>query len=265
MRDVINLADYTHAPRLDIGSGVTLGLALLRLAMPASEAPPLLAKATDRLRTTTAALQKEWGTRHETLGSKRSATTKSADIRLDTVHRAISGALTSLGMLPESASPRVERARSLLKMLYPDGRKFLNSPYVVEYAESQKRLDLIDKNNLGPEIDALCGPEFLPELRAAHEEYGRAVLSTLAGETSVIPNELRPYMASLSDSIVNYAIQVVATVDPDDPTTVERVRAMLRPMEVLREQQARRGKNEEEEVNVPQQTPEPIKAEPVSS
>src|SRR5262249_29973943 len=121
----------------------------------------------------------------------------------------------------------------------PNDRGWLNAPYQVEWAESEKRLKKIDEENFAADTEALAGPEFFLEVRRAHKAYGIALGVTKPSQEAPEVNLADPLRA-VARSIARYGVAVAGMVD-DDPATLAIVRKALRPIDDFREAQARRS------------------------
>ena len=142
-------------------------------------------------------------------------------------------------LLPAANHPRATRARELLDTISPRDREWLKLAYEAE-AESTKRLQRIEDEGLGKDINELAGPEFLAEVQAAHSAYGVALGVTKAAQELLEVNLAEP-LRSLSRSIGRYGLAVAAMVDDND-ASLAMVRKALRPIDSFREGQARRSR-----------------------
>jgi hypothetical protein len=83
--------------------------------------------------------------------------------------------LAAFAKLPLGAGPEVAIAQSLHARLFPDGTRFLNLRFRSEWAESDRRLAILQEEKLDAEVAKLGGAPFLVELRRAHGAYGAAL------------------------------------------------------------------------------------------
>jgi hypothetical protein len=150
------------------------------------------------------------------------------------------GGSCSTGSSPTPSCPLpISRARELLDATSPKDRQWLKLPFGAEWAESDKRLKRIDAEGLARDVDALAGPEFLVEVRSAHEAYGMALGITKPSE-EVAAVKLAEPLRTLSRAIARYGLAVAAIVD-DDEASVAMARRALRPIDDHRDGQARRS------------------------
>lgn len=148
--------------------------------------------------------------------------------------------LAGLSRLPRQ--PKATEAAALRARLFPDGLKFLTLEYKVEWAESKARLDHIDAEGLGPEIDRLAGKEFLSAIRDAHAAYGQAL--GLSGPTSAPVADqavLRPKLDDFLKALRRYVTKVVAFGDDDTAEGEAVMKALLWPIDEWLAAQSKRG------------------------
>ncbi len=228
-------SEYVRRPIVNVASGFALGSALVAACPRTASAE--VKRAARKLRRAVVTLQQEWLQRDKI---KPKADTREADIRVDNAWGALFGRLESYARLPADENTDAARAAELLAAMFSDGLGFLKLPYNEEWAESEKRLRLVDTNKLAGDIDRIAGPAFLVEVRRAHELYGKALGITAALETPDEANLATPLRA-LQDAVVGYALKVIATADDDDPSSMAMVRAALAPLDAHRMAQARRA------------------------
>lgn len=233
MSDDFDPTPYVRPPQYDVASGFALGVSLLS-AVPEG-APENVRKAAKKLRVATVDLRQAWtSTGHSAPMEKRPA-----DIRVDKAWGALYGRLDAYASLPSGEHKLAKRAAELLDVIYPDGLQFLTLPYNAEWAEGEKRLRLIEDDELEGDIDTLAGPEFLAEVRKAHKIYGEALGVTKAAAEVKRANLVDPLKA-LGRAITQYALQVIALVDDEKPESVEMVKRALRPIDDYRSDAAHR-------------------------
>jgi hypothetical protein len=222
---------------MDVPTAVAVGIALL--AAPAPEKTPALTKSRKRLRTSIVALQSAWAERDKRRAGAEPLDPRTADLRVDSAWGAAYGILEALSWLPAGASKRFALAAKLLPNLFPEGKTFLTLPYPSEWAESQKRLDRIDAEGLAEDLNSLVGADVVKEVRDAHLEYSEAVGKVLQGAGEVETVLVRAQLLAVAESITDYSVKVLATVDPDDPETEKAAKRALRAIDVVRERAAR--------------------------
>lgn len=149
--------------------------------------------------------------------------------------------ISGYAMLPPGAYPISARAEALEKTFFPDGMSFLKAAMEAEWAVSEQLLKRIDDDKLASEIDAVAGPDFLTEVRAAHAAYGEVLGITKAHTVPEDVAALLEPLRALVQAIGDYAIQIVASVDRDDAASIKVAKNALLPMDRYREGAARRA------------------------
>ena len=140
---------------------------------------------------------------------------------------------------PAATAKQAARARTLQGLLFSEGTGFLTYSYPEQFVTMDTLLKRIDKEHLAKDLDELCGPEFLQQIRKVHPRYAAMVQRRMV-EAPASEN-LSQHVRALSRAIVEYATRVGASVDSDDAQTVRRAYAALRPIDNHREQQGRRS------------------------
>lgn len=243
---------YTRSPRINLLSGITLARALIA-ACPRGM-PGGVQRATLKLGKTAEAAQDAWSDRQRLLSPVES---ESVDPQADRAFGALRGRLQSYALLSGEQFPKAAEAERLERELFPSGLDFTQLPYVEQLTAMEALVARIDRDKLGARIDELCGADFLKNIRRIVPLYRTMVQGSL--ERSATPESLSPHNRALAQAIVEYATRVCATVDSDDPETLERARQALAPIDSLREQTARRSAAASSPGNIPV-TPEPASA-----
>jgi hypothetical protein len=163
-----------------------------------------------------------------------------------------------------ATSARCPGSKAAPHTLFPEGLTFLQLAYNAEWAESQQRIARIDKDNLAGEIEELAGPEFLAEVRKAHDNYGRVLGITKAAKGNEPSNLIDPLRA-VGKAIVQYALKL-AGMAGDSEKSLQMVRAALRPIDDHRAASSARrgaGTGQEEGEAAPEAAPPATPATPV--
>jgi hypothetical protein len=226
-------------PRLDVRQAFSLAIALLRALPKAPEAG--VRRSAKALRKAAVALQVLWAARERALKAVKSVDKVAGDNRIDTAWGALKMRISGYAMLPPAAYPRAARAEAQDKTLFPSGMSFLKAPMEAEWAVSEQLLEQIDDDKLATEIDAVAGPDFLVEIRAAHTVYGEVLgitkAHTVPEDVAALLEPLRAVVRAIGD----YAIQIVASVDREDAASIKVAKNALLPMDRYREGAARRA------------------------
>ena len=151
---------------------------------------------------------------------------------------AIRQRLEAWALLPVEQFPPAARAAELGTLLFPEGLGFLTLPYIEQLAAMELLLARIHEEKLAADLDALCGPEFLANLRAILPRYRAMVQGGLQRLDDAA--NLQEHRRKLSAAIVDYATKVAALYDEEDPKSLDRIRRALRPIDALRAQLTRR-------------------------
>ncbi len=250
-------SQYLRPPRLDVPQAFALAIALLHALPKAAEAG--VRRSAKALRKATLALQGLWVARQRSLSAVKPSDKAAVDNRIDTAWGALKLRISGYTMLPLEADPLVARARALETALFPKGMAFLKAAMDAEWAVSDQILKRIDDDKLAADIDAVAGPAFLIEIRAAHVAYGEVLGITKAHavpeDVAALVEPLRAVIRAIGD----YTIQVIATVDREDAASIKAARSALFPLDRYREGAARRAAKSgkpDEEADLDEVTPE---------
>lgn len=227
----LDLAQYTRAPRTDVPTGITLAQRLEVVALP--KPPATIKRSLSLVIACGQRLQTSWS-RRDTFTPK--ASSRPIDQRADNAFGCLYGRLDTLANLPHDQYPRAKRASILRDSLFPDGLLFLTREYAVQWAEADKRVRRIKDEGLQKEIDDLCGPECLAEVKRTHAEYAQMVgVATTSTAPAALPSVSEPLRA-LHRAITAYSLQLVALYLESETSEATRdaIRAALRPLDDLR-------------------------------
>lgn len=199
--------------------------------------PALVQRSLDRLDKLAQSGQEAQGARQRALGTSPEDT-RALDGLADRAVGAIRQRLEAWALLPVEQFPRAARAAELGALLFPEGLGFLTLPYIEQLAAMELLLARIHEEKLAADLDALCGPEFLANLRAILPRYRAMVQGGLQRLDDAA--NLQEHRRKLSAAIVDYATKVAALYDEEDPKSLDRIRRALRPIDALRAQLTRR-------------------------
>lgn len=155
-----------------------------------------------------------------------------------------------------------ERAATLLARVFPTGLDFLRLRYSEQWAESDRRLQLIADGDLEDELVDLVDGRIVAKLKADHEAYGRVLGITEKLERPEA-GRVAETLAALRTELLGLARLVLGLTDEGDPEAVAAAEAQLEP--ILRFRKSRgggegEGEGEEEEpIDAP--LPEPPSSE----
>lgn len=220
---------FVQPPVFDVPGGIALGTALLRTID--GTLPTTVQQAAERLETAVLVLERRWDEQRDTQ-DRPDIDARTADLRLDHAWVAVGRRLEVLLDLPGHL-PQAEQAATLYRHLFPDDLLFLNLPFRRQWAHSERRLRMIDEQNLRPQLEPLVGGFVLDELREAHEEYGRVLGIDDPKAALATPARVAEGLRELRDAIAGYGLQLLAVAHAD-PERAQGVRASLVPIANVR-------------------------------
>lgn len=251
--------NYSPLPILDLGAATAMGTGLLN-AKP-GDMPAFVNEAAEYMREVVDGSLMSWGSERGPGPDLR----RPADASLDRSWGAVFTRLKAFAELPHDEYATAKEAAALMERIFPDGLAFLRLPYAQEWAESERRIQMIDNEKFAKTLDKVAGPEFLQQVRRNHVVYGEVL-----GITKPNPAPQGPARAenlkSLRKAISRYVFAVLASAVDEEST--QRALQALRPIDTFRANaQARRAasSNVEVEEEPPVETPEPIEVAAPSS
>ena len=237
----IDASSYTSVPRVNARSGVALARALL-VALP-KDAPAGAKHAARRLRADAVALQDATRvTRDADASADPKRTPRAVDNEADALHAAVLRRLGDHELLAARDPGAAETAAALKAALYPRGSDFLRGDMLTQWQETEEWLTALAVDGREKALGALVGAGFVAACRAVHAEYGEAVGTTKARPPAAPKADVAAALAALSQSTQDLALQLVALANDRsaDPALAAAARAALRPIDDLREGNARR-------------------------
>lgn len=250
--DSIDPGLYQTLPKMNIASAYSLGCALI--AASPKGLPALPRKALAKVRSSVLGLREAWIERSM---AAKAEDKRPADLALDTAWSACQARAESYTWLPADRYPEAVVAAEVRDIAFPDGLGFLKLAYEQQWAESERRLAALESSGRMADFERIVGADLLAELRRTHAEYGRVLGITKAAEPTT-QVYLADRLVEVRVAMASYVLKVLATVDDDDPSSVESARRALRPIDVLRSSQAKRGASGASEPEVPTEPVEPV-------
>ncbi len=157
------------------------------------------------------------------------------DLKVDRLWIAVHRRLDAFKGLPEG-SPRKAEGLRLRDLVFADGLGFIKKVFLVQHAEGQRRLDLLEPYDA--QLRDLVGDDFVDELLAAHAEYGKALgITAPKPEGAPEPESLAAPKEALVEAIRAYSMQMLAYADQNRkkrPEIVAKVAKALGPIEEFR-------------------------------
>lgn len=241
---------YVRAPVMTVAGGITL-CRVVANACP-STMPAFVQKASKRLLEVADVAQAAHASRKKALAKNGEDDVRSIDKTSDNSWGALRGRLENYALLPATKYPDALRAAEIVTSLFGEsGLSFLTQRYLEQHAIADSILRRIDAESMAADIDRLAGQEFLENIREQHLLYGKMV-GVLLQRENAMAEDLAEHVRAMGQELVDYATKVLASVDRDDPATIQAACAALRPIDVFREgTQARLSKEAE-----PPKTPE---------
>ncbi len=224
-----DMAAYVQPPKMDVANAIAMVAKLLRRTP--EDAPEGVTAAAAKLRKRAARLQAAWARRAVKAPVTR---TRPQVVALIGVWSALQGRLVAWTRLPPGEHPESVRAQELLDALFANGRDFLKLEQAPLWAESARRLDLLDAASRAAEAEALAGEAFVRSVRKAHKACGDALGTTAAKEPAGAAVDLMPLLNEVRDAVAAYALQLLAATDHDDAASVARTAHALAPIDEQR-------------------------------
>ena len=244
MARTFSAPEFVTLPRLSAGAALTLGTELLTVANKHRALPAPLAKAKKRLEASLEELRETRRARREVEEIDASAAV-AADQVLDAAWSALYSFLQGWSKLPGKGAKLAPHAKRLLEAVFPQGLKFTQLAYKLEWAESQTRLDRLGEKENAASLRELGGELFVTVLREAHRDYGLALHITQAKEVAAEAAKVREPLDAFADALRRYALRVTAHADDDDDEQAAELAAtLLAPLASWRSSERRAGRGD---------------------
>jgi hypothetical protein len=223
-------AEVIQLPRLTAAGAMALGVQLAAAAKPVKkELSKGIARVLGALAASQAALS-EALCDQVTPDTEESADTVQLDRILDGCWSGLNDFLTAFTKLPPG-SPEVGEATALQAAILAGGLKFILLTYVLEWSESEVRLQRIKKNGFDVRVKALGGQVFLDALTKAHQDYGKALgMTTPVATPTETPPSIREALDTFAETLREYIVKVMGSVEPDEPETRALADKLLAPL-----------------------------------
>ena len=236
---------YVRSPQGDVASTVALGVSLLA-ALP-KDAPDSVKAAAKKLRASVVALQAAW---NAATPAAPAVNRRAADSAIDNGWGCLEARLAAYARLPAEHHPKAARAAEIHGALFEGGLDFLTLPYKSQWAEGDRRLQLIEQRGYEADIDALCGHEFLAEVRRTQKHYGQVLGITKAEEVPAEVSLLEP-LRDVGRAVVDHSLQLLAW-GSGEPKASAKVKRALKPIDDQRAAAARRAGDDGAEKPAPE-------------
>jgi hypothetical protein len=150
------------------------------------------------------------------------------DRNLDGCWSGLGDFLTAFTKLP--GVPQAIEAASLQTSILPGGLKFILLPYELEWAESETRIQRMEKHNLDARVEALGGGIFIESIKKAHAAYGKALGMTAPTAPGATTPSLREPLDAFAAALKIYIVKVMGHVEDDEPETQALADQLLQPL-----------------------------------
>jgi hypothetical protein len=224
MATPFSAADLVSLPSMSAGELLSLMRQLLTEASALQDMlPPYVLKSRDRLNQALSELDIAYG------AVPPSPTKRAADSKMDNAWRAFERFLSAAMLLQPHHSPGAKEAAELYALIFgKEGLRFITFIPELEYEETKKRLNLLEKSNLTGELNAMGGSLFVQDLQKTFVEYGEALHITTSRPQDV--PAIRPLWEKADEAIRQYVSKVVSLEDPDDAGSLEQIKKLLKPL-----------------------------------
>lgn len=165
---------------------------------------------------------------------------KAIDVAADRLWSAFEAWLDGWARI-DDGDPLAARAEELYRVIFGAGLGFLTVRMPVQWAESQKRLDVLLAAEVRALVEALGGARFLQRLPVVHAEYGAAIGITRVAAPPPSPVRVAEAFEQARNTLRDYLAKVTASVEPDEPETEAAARRVLQPLMELRAGRAASG------------------------
>jgi hypothetical protein len=239
--------DFVSLPRnLSVPAALALGAALESAAEAADPLPAPLAKARQKLSGAYLPLKTAATAPGRGPDTPYGPEVNAADLALDGCWSALHGLASAWLRLPLAESdPARMAARQVLELLFPDGLRFTQLAFALEWAESERRLERMSVEKLEEPLRLLGAERFVRALREAHEHYGKLLGITKAKAEAKPEGSLLPLLQGFASALRSYVLKVSAHVDDDDESSRELAAKLLAPLASWRTPPAKGRKADE--------------------
>ena len=234
---LVNVIDpnlYVRPPRIGADTGLSLAK-MLMMNIPKKPGPGVL-MAAKLLASSVTTLETVWNGQGKPMPARD---VRPADWRVDRAWSAVHARLTAWGIFGDD-DPDRQASATLTERLFPTGLDFLKLSYPAEHAQSERRLRIIEVEELRADLDHLVGEPFMDELLEAHAAYGDALGITKPTEVAEPKELLVEPLRMLGDAIVAYSLQIIAFAALSQDNLAQAKRALL-PIDQFRAAASRRA------------------------
>ncbi len=231
---------YLRLPKVTAVGGLSLARAIL-IALPKS-APGGVKHCAKDMRACAVTVQDALTDRRN---AEKPATRSAGDIdnEADSLHGTIRRRLTDYRSVAKRSPDEAARAERLLVKLYPPNSDITHGDLYEQWQDTELWFGILAQDDNEAALRRLIGDVYVDALRATHVEYGEAVGTTKPLPATVEKVDVSTPLAALVVSMQDLALQLVAVANDRSADDELRAgaRAALRPIDALREANARRA------------------------
>jgi hypothetical protein len=230
MGKVYKAGELAELPRMSTLDLEALGIAILTSAAATAGFPASAARSRDRLEAVVQALSNAIAELVAPKAAVVGPLPHLADRRLDRVLSLIRQWDEAHLYLDEPENGGQVHAQAIHDVFFADGLGYINLPYKRQWAAVKARLAVAEKSGLEAHFAALHGAFFLAALRRLHGVYGDALGITNPMQATDVEAKLAPFAAEVRAELKRYVEKIVASVEPDEPQTIEVMNTLLLPL-----------------------------------
>lgn len=244
-------------PRLNVDGGQALFQALQAIVSDEKKLPAFVQPAWQRVATAGKALELAARSRlAESSGKSPPSARRKADAVVDNAVAALDGFLAAWSRLPETYAES-QLAAATRQALFPDGTGFLRLSYAQQWAQVERRCQLLKQDGHDQSIAKLGGSALTKHLLEAQAAYGEALGLTKATAVPQEPVGVREPLDAFVAALRLYVIKVTAYRDEASPATVALAERLLRPLVTWVGRVPQKGSTASAEPKAPTPSPAP--------
>ncbi len=241
-RAPLDARNYVDFPTVDVARTVAFGIELTQ-RVPRSSAKgdademARIRTAAKGMRDGLVALREGWLARSLT----QPTLVRPLDIDFDAAAAAVLARLTPWAVFASVGDDRAQkaaRAAEIIALIFPNRLDFTRLELKSEWAEAQKRFDIIEARKLNEDLDGLAGAIFVARMRETHVSLGRGlglVGEPVEGDASAV--DLLETLRETRAAIGFYLLQLTAAYPTASDDLAKAIVSALSPVDALRTQQ----------------------------
>jgi hypothetical protein len=140
--------------------------------------------------------------------------------------------LSATGRLPSKSA---KEAQFILRSLFPHGPTYVTLAAPELWARVRRLMNRVEHEGLDKRLHTFANTEFLAAIHQAHDALGDAI--GLDGRSTLPTTALADAIAAFQVAVAGYARALSASVEEDDPRTLQRFFAAVAPIDEFRSRQ----------------------------